>query len=826
MGDPITLAGNNTYTLAQLGITTSKNVFGEERWTIVLPPNPLFGAGEACAVFDKASSRWQLSITGNSRFEQEIDKKFKRQNSIDEKHRPTPRPVKWTNALPRTAHVDNFLNSTDWEATPMGPLHTWPQSLQAYLSLVLADSQAAVIYWGDDLVALYNEPFIKLVNGRLAKSGDLFGTPFKQIWPELWDDFEPMLSSIAAGGSGIEIIEINLFAQMNGVPEETFWQGSFLPIRDDEGKVRGFYNRAREITKTVINERRAKVLGAIAAKPNLTGDFIFKHIITSLSTSDRDFPLAFVYSAEDDAESGKCQLKFESGQGVPEAGHPLLPDTMELYDGSHGFTPFFRKAKSKDNILVLHDKDASLPKRLVSGFDWSGFGEASQSLAILPLSTSDRLLGILVVGLNPRRPYDEESEAFLNTLLRSISAIVASALDREEARNRAERLAKQLENSEKQIREIAEYGPVGIARLSSGGKLTWANDQYYEITGQRRNEEDQYELSLLELVREEDKEQFKDLWKVLSEGHKATSIACRIQKTWQPPLALDTNSGEASQPVWILVSGYPIMDNLEIKAYAFSVSDISRFKWAEQVQRQSAIDAKEAKRLQENFIDIVSHELRNPLSAIMQLTDGISTSLEEFEASGKLEDDVTRILQSNVDSANTILLCAAHQKRIVDDVLTLSKLDSMLLSITPVVVQPYKIVESVLRMFEAEFDASSISVDSRTTESYLQFGVDWVALDPSRLTQILINLITNAVKFTKLEAQRRIAIRVGATQTRPPSLAGVTWFPTHKKYKDLTLGPEWGAGEPIFICFEVQDTGRGLEQEEMNKLFERFQQGE
>jgi len=166
----------------------------------------------------------------------------------------------------------------------------------------------------------------------------------------------------------------------------------------------------------------------------------------------------------------------------------------------------------------------------------------------------------------------------------------------------------------------------------------------------------------------------------------------------------------------------------------------------------------------------------------------------------------------------------AQLNRIIDDVLTLSKLDSMLLSITPVVVQPYRIIEGVLRMFEAEFNANNIRVHHEQTQSYKDSQVDWVSLDPSRLTQIFINLITNAVKFTKLEQERKITIRVGANTTRPPGLAGVSWFPTNKKHKDLTRGSEWGQGDPIYICFEVQDTGRGLDQDEMTKLFGRFQQ--
>ena len=80
--------------------------------------------------------------------------------------------------------------------------------------------------------------------------------------------------------------------------------------------------------------------------------------------------------------------------------------------------------------------------------------------------------------------------------------------------------------------------------------------------------------------------------------------------------------------------------------------------------------------------------MRNPLSAIMLSADGIANSIIEFRDP---RDDPTlayrELLESNLDAAQTIILCAQHQKRIIDDVLTLSKLNSALLQVTPVSVQ-------------------------------------------------------------------------------------------------------------------------------------------
>ena len=219
-------------------------------------------------------------------------------------------------------------------------------------------------------------------------------------------------------------------------------------------------------------------------------------------------------------------------------------------------------------------------------------------------------------------------------------------------------------------------------------------------------------------------------------------------------------------------------------------------------------------------------EMRNPLSAIIQCADGIESSIDDGRPDSKTVEALLDAHKQNVEAAKVILLCAGHQKRIIDDVLTLSKLDSLILSVTPVAVQPIQIMDSIEKMFEAEFASHDITVDNICEPGWYESRIDWAFLDPSRLTQIIINLVSNAIKFTSGEPVRHINLRLNASLVRPPSMPHITWFPTERSrmIPDVTLGTEWGEGEQIYITFAIEDTGKGLEEQEMMKLFNRFQQ--
>lgn len=219
--------------------------------------------------------------------------------------------------------------------------------------------------------------------------------------------------------------------------------------------------------------------------------------------------------------------------------------------------------------------------------------------------------------------------------------------------------------------------------------------------------------------------------------------------------------------------------------------------------------------------------MRNPLSAIVHCADSISSCLDDVRS--KLED-IPAIcfdaLTDNVSAANIIMQCAQHQRRIIDDVLTLSKLDSMLLSITPTANRPCKLVTSIVSIFEAELKANGIQYEVESDQSMDDLNVDHLYLDPSRVTQIFINLLTNAIKFVKNRPNPRISVRYGASLSDPRAVfpSDIYWATKVTNYSDVTANAEWGNGEEVFLTFMVEDSGIGLKDKEIHKIFERFRQ--
>lgn len=91
-----------------------------------------------------------------------------------------------------------------------------------------------------------------------------------------------------------------------------------------------------------------------------------------------------------------------------------------------------------------------------------------------------------------------------------------------------------------------------------------------------------------------------------------------------------------------------------------------------------------------------------------------------------------------LDSVDTILLCVAHQSTLVDDILSFSKLDAMMLSLNPKKAQPKEALAECLKLFQPELRTKRIDFEYVLDTSFRDNKVDWVMADLKRIKQVLV----------------------------------------------------------------------------------------
>lgn len=736
-----------------------------------------------------------------------------------------------------------FARGVDWAATSLGPIEGWDANLRAMCNMIMASPHPAAMYWGPDLISIYNEAYILLAGN---KHPTLMGQSYKEAWLEIWDAVKDVFANAHSNAQATMKDDDCLFLNRNGFYEETYFSWSIIPLIGNDGSVVGLYNPAFEKTRRKIAERRMLTLREVGERTAAAREVskFWPLLLQGLEYNELDAPFVLIYSVADDLDSDNSSnqsssmitqrvLVLEGSLGVPR-GHEAAPEQIDLSSSMRGFAPFFRTAVKTEKPIILSERDGTLDSELLKGIQWRGYGDPSSTVVVFPIrpTPGESTLGFVVMGTNPRRPFDEDYDLFVQLLARQLATSVASVVLFEEEIRKGERaarlaaedrieLSKQLAartqeaaESELKFTRMAELAPVGMFIADPTGRLNYCNDTWYELSS--------YPKSMLvgedwmDYVTNEDKNVAARQWCSIIDDKEPVSAEFRFKTPWQD------REGNRLSETWVLASTYPEKgSDGHLKRIFGSVTDISAQKFAEEQQKRRMEEAVELKRQQENFIDITSHEMRNPLSAILQCADDIVSSSKAARGTPELQ---SAILDSNIDAAQTITLCAQHQKRIVDDVLTLSKLDSARLLVTPVDVQPSSVVHRAIKMFEGELQTADISLDFRVDDSLHALHVNWVRIDPSRLLQVLINLITNAIKFTTTQEKRSIIVCFGASLTRPSEQPdkSVDYVPSRSKEKDTTAAPEWGKGDLVYLTFAIQDTGRGLTDSEKKLLFLRY----
>lgn len=303
---------------------------------------------------------------------------------------------------------------------------------------------------------------------------------------------------------------------------------------------------------------------------------------------------------------------------------------------------------------------------------------------------------------------------------------------------------KVLKESEERTRTIMESLPVGLVVIDENGKIRLANKKTESMFGSRQS--DLVGRNLSTLLKSNDTPPKEDWMEELinsSSGHIMELSAVRRDNLFEFPVELSSNKTQ--------------MGNKD--AHLVAMLDVS--------------ERHEIERLKREFVAMVSHDLKTPLSSVRGMLVLLSAG-----AAGELPPKAGPIVQSAEEQLERLI-------KLINDLLDVQKMESGKFSVE------LKDV-SIRALLEESFDAVEQVADDSGVTIEISGGDERVLADPDRILQVIINLLSNAIKFSPRESKVNMRI----------------------------------VNEADFVEVRVEDQGRGIKKEFQETIFERFKQVE
>ncbi|HEY5510348.1 MAG TPA: PAS domain S-box protein [Prolixibacteraceae bacterium] len=328
------------------------------------------------------------------------------------------------------------------------------------------------------------------------------------------------------------------------------------------------------------------------------------------------------------------------------------------------------------------------------------------------------------------------------------------------------RLAEEaLRESENIMRSITDSAHDAIIMIDPEGLISYWNPAAERIMGYSKSEA--MGMNLHNLI-------------VPSRYHQAHHAAFPIfQQTWQGAVMGKTLDLEAVRKDGIEISAQLSISAINLNNHWHAVGilrDVTDQKKVEQALVKAKQEAEMANKFKSIFLANMSHEIRTPLNAII--------GFSQLTNRDKMLSDQQK------EYNNSIIHAGEHLLSLINDILELSKIEAGRVVLNPTNVDLHALLDDIQMIFSERIHSKNLQFLCEKEDDLPQF----VFVDESKLRQIFVNLIGNALKFTE---EGGIAVRVR-----------VNTLDVNKK----------------MLVVEVQDSGPGIASEEMDKLFKQFQQ--
>ncbi len=329
---------------------------------------------------------------------------------------PTP-----ANALesvfPGNSEMAKLMRATDWSQSALGAPASWPISLRVALGILLTSRFEMWLGWGPDVSFFYNDAYRPTLG---IKHPNSLAQPTAKLWAEIWDDVEPRIRQVYDTGQATWDRALLLILERSGEPEETYHTFSYSPILGESGKTEGLLCAVTEDTLQVISERRMETLRNLSLR--LAGATDARSVLSAahevIGTNAHDLPFTLAYLFND----GTPELAFTTG--IAEDEFPAALCEIVSLD-----------VRTPQDVQSL---SATLPT--------GAWDRAAREVIAVPLvgQGAEANLGVILVALNPLRPFDEDYAGFLNLIAGQVAAGLAGADAYESERRRSRALSDAL----------------------------------------------------------------------------------------------------------------------------------------------------------------------------------------------------------------------------------------------------------------------------------------------------------------------------------------------------------------------------------------------